>query len=351
MVRVAVVGVSGYSGMELARLASRRPEIELVGVYGDRWKNEPLRGRVDVVGAAVDLTVEPADALVRSFTEGPRPANGADIVVMATPAEVSAELAPQVVKAGLRAIDLSGAFRIRDLEVFRAYYGFEHPAPELVASARYALPQLPVTAGDAPPITEAKVVSNPGCYATAAILPLAPLLEAGLLDGSALFVDGKSGVTGAGRKVAEKYLFTEVAENVSPYRVANHQHTPEIEQALSRAAGSAVSITFAPHLLPVKRGLIATSFGRLAKGASAADVAACLSSFVASARSPLGAVLELGKTDEVTIASVAFTERARLGVTVDEARGTFVTVCAIDNLLKGAASQALENLLEMIGAR
>ncbi len=349
MVSVSIVGVSGFSGMELVRLLAPRTDVKLVSAFSDRWQGERLGTYVECSGPVSRLEVLPMSSLDERIGD-------AQIVLLATPAEVSAELASKLCARGLRVLDLSGAFRLRDRAVFAKYYKFEHPAPELLAEAHFGLPQVPGAEGDGPTIREARIVSNPGCYATAAMLPLAALLDrsgaygnvGSLIEATPLFVDGKSGVTGAGRKVAEKYLFTEVSENVSPYRVADHQHTPEIEQALSRVAGEAVAVTFAPHLLPVKRGLIATSFGRMKKGVSGADLEARLSSYFANTKSPLGDIVEVRAPEDVTIGSVVNTVRARVGVRGDDARGTFVAIAAIDNLLKGAASQALENLLRMI---
>lgn len=349
MVAVAIVGVSGFSGMELARLVAGRSELELALVFADSWKGDRLGDRVELSGASAELRVLPMSALDEHIGH-------AKVALLATPAEASAELAPKLLARGVRVLDLSGAFRLADPSVFRAYYGFDHPAPELLAEAHFGLPQAPRAAGEGRSIRDARLVSNPGCYATAAMLPLATLLDAESADGrgalveaSPIFVDGKSGVTGAGRKVAEKYLYTEVAENVSPYRVANHQHTPEIEQALGRIAGERVAVTFAAHLLPVKRGLIATSYGRMKPGVRGADLEARLASYFAGRSSPLGEIVRVRTPDEVTIASVANTVRATVAVRGDDARGTFVALAAIDNLLKGAASQALENLLEMLG--
>ena len=334
--------------MELVRLLASRSEVALVSAFADRWKGQRIGDHVDCSAPIRDLDVLPMSALDDRIGE-------AKIALLATPAEVSAELAPKLCARGLRVLDLSGAFRLRDPAVFKKYYGFDHPAPALLAESHFGLPQAPGAEGDAPSIREARIVANPGCYATAAMLPLAALLSKGsnageaLIDGSSLFVDGKSGVTGAGRKVAERFLFTEVSENVSPYRVADHQHTPEIEQALSRISGEPVQVTFAPHLLPVKRGLIATSFGRMREGVCGADLEARLSSYFANGASPLGDIVEVRAPEEVTISSVVNTVRARVGVRGDDARGTFVAIAAIDNLLKGAASQALENLLRMLG--
>jgi N-acetyl-gamma-glutamyl-phosphate reductase len=349
MAKIAIVGVSGFSGMELSRLVASRGELELVAAFADSWRGLRLGARVELPEPAASLVVRPLAELDLHGAD-------ADVVCLATPAEASAELAPKLVARGQRVLDLSGAFRLRDLATFRAYYGFEHPSPGLVGEACFGIPQLPLTAGDGPSVREARIVANPGCYATAATLPLAALLardaddgRGPLVEAAPLFVDGKSGVTGAGRKVAEKYLFTEVAENVSPYRVANHQHTPEIEQALARVAGEPVSVTFAAHLLPVKRGLVTTTYGRMRAGVTSADVERRVASYYAKCSSPLGEIVRAVGPDEATIASVANTVRATIAARGDDARGTFVAIGAIDNLLKGAASQALENLLAMIG--
>jgi N-acetyl-gamma-glutamyl-phosphate reductase len=172
-----------------------------------------------------------------------------------------------------------------------------------------------------------------------------------LVDPSGVFVDGKSGVTGAGRKLAEAYLFTELSENLSPYRIANHQHTPEMELVLSRAAGRDVRVTFAPHLAPLKRGLIATSFGRLTAEGVTGDVEATLRRAYGDAASPfVDPVIEVVAPEEVTVGAVHGRPTARVGARADRERRSFVAVCAIDNLLKGAASQAVENLLSMISA-
>jgi N-acetyl-gamma-glutamyl-phosphate reductase len=335
---VVVIGASGFSGMELCRLIAAHPSLTLVAAVADSWKGQRLGDRVEIDGAAADLVVRPQAEIDDA-------AGDATIVALATPAEVSIELAPRLLAAGRRVIDLSGAFRLQSASEVRRWYGFDHPRPDLLAEARYGLPQLPDTAGrDAPAAAEARLVANPGCYATAAILALAPLLAADLVE-PRVFVDGKSGVTGAGRKVAERYQFTEVAENVSPYRVIDHQHVPEMELALQRAAGRSVQVTFAPHLLPLARGLIATTFGALRSGVSPDRVTTALADAYAGS-----AVVRTVAPEAATIAAVARTPRALVGARADQERGSFVSVCALDNLLKGAASQALENLLAMIGS-
>jgi N-acetyl-gamma-glutamyl-phosphate reductase len=339
---IAIVGVSGFSGIELAKLVSARRELELVSVFSDRWRGELLGKHVAGLGRAAHVVVRPqAEALMA--------AHEADVVLLATPAEVSAELAPKILANGSRVLDLSGAFRLPDPDVFRAYYRFEPADPAVLAETRYALPQLPHASGGAPAIETARLVSNPGCYATAAILPLAALLARGLVEPEGLFIDGKSGVTGAGRKLADKYLFTEVAENLSAYRVADHQHTPEIELALSRIAGRDVRVTFAPHLVPLRRGLVATCFGRLHEGVSQADLEAAMRDAYPDESSVFGErIVEVVAVEDATVAAVHGTPRARIAARADTPRRAFVAIGAIDNLMKGAASQALENLLAML---
>lgn len=348
MITVAIVGVSGYSGLELLRLLASSTTFDVTAAYSDRALGSRLADLLPAGDAAraklpEARVVKPQKDAARAFEE-------ASFVALATPAEVSAELAPMLVAKGARVLDLSGAFRLRDLAAFESFYKFAHPAASLLPSVPYGLPQCPRTSGGS--TKHAKLVANPGCYATAAILSLAPLLEAELVEPRGIFIDGKSGVSGAGRKIAEGTMFMEVSENVTAYRVANHQHTPEIELALSRAAGKDVHVTFAPHLLPLARGLVTTSFARLTRPASAADVREIFENAYGGAPGIDGTtqsapVVEVTTIDRATIHAVARTNVARIGFTVDEKNGAVVVVCALDNLLKGAASQALENLHAM----
>ncbi len=341
---MAVVGVSGFSGEELARCVYADPDLELVAAYSDRKASMELPDPRWGIGPSS----RSGRVVVLPQAQAEHAAAIAQIVALATPAEVSAELAPKLVAQGARVIDLSGAFRLPDLDVFREVYRFEHPAPALVREAHYGIPQLPAAAGsEAAPIERARIVANPGCYATAAILAIAPLLRAGLADDGPIFVDGKSGVTGAGRKLADRYLFTEVAENISLYRVVDHQHVPEMEQALRRASGRArVSITFAPHLMPIRRGLITTCFARLAEPAIE-DAGARVQ---AAYREAYGGDPRIGVVpiEDVSVHAVASTPRAVVGAKADPRAGSVVAACAIDNLMKGAATQAHENIRRML---
>jgi N-acetyl-gamma-glutamyl-phosphate reductase len=333
MTDIAIVGASGFSGIELVRAIDKLPAFTLKQAFADRFSGT-LGAHIDGLTRFGSLVVTPSERAQASLIE-------AEIVLLATPAEVSAKLGAELIASGKRVVDLSGAFRLRDREVFHQAYGFDAPPSSLLEEATYGLPQVPATWGSTEPMRQTRLIANPGCYATAAILPLAALLHAKLIEPHPIFSDGKSGVTGAGRKIAEKYLFTEVAENCSPYRVGNHQHTPEIEQALTRVANETVRVTFTPHLLPLKRGLIVTSTGTIKPLVSQTQADEALARFFESHRE----FIEISSCNDVTIASVAHTPRARIGVHIDAERKTFVAICAIDNLLKGAASQAIENLI------
>src|ERR671931_1985853 len=193
----------------------------------------------------------------------------ADIAFLATPAEVSLELAPKLLARGVRVVDLSGAFRLADASLYPRWYGFEHTAPALLAEARYGLPELAREG-----LRGARLVSNPGCYATATAMALAPLVRSGLVAPDGVAVAAMSGVSGAGRKASEEYSFCEVDEDLRAYRLARHQHVPEVEQTVARYAGRCGPISFTPHLVPIRRGILATSTLRLAPGASQADLSA-----------------------------------------------------------------------------
>lgn len=337
-VPVAIVGVSGFSGAELARLIADHPSLSLAAAVADRWQGRPLGEQVRLRGPARRLEVAPMSAALEV-------ARKAEVALLATPAEVSARLAPELLAQGVRVVDLSGAFRLQDPAAYPRWYGFPHPAPELLAEAHYGLPEVPGASARPQDAARARLVANPGCYATAAILALAPLLAAGAIEPSSIYIDGKSGVSGAGRKVEERLLFMEIDENLCAYRIGDHQHTPEIEQALGRVAARPVSVTFVPHLLPVKRGLLVTAFARLSGKVAAAEIPA----LYARAFDAEGLV-ETCPPEQVSLARVVHTPLARLGARADAERGTVVVTSALDNLLKGAASQALQNLCTMVGA-
>ena len=318
---VGVIGASGYSGIEATRILALHPRVELLLAASDRWQGESLQQRTGL--ACNGLRYAPQDQAETLARE-------CRVVLLATPAEVSLRLAPALLAAGVRVIDLSGAFRLRDVAAFQKHYGLEHSHPALLAEARYGLPEL----GDlAARLEGARLIANPGCYATAAALALWPLVEADLVEPGSLIVDAASGTTGAGRKGTEELSFAEVDEDFRAYRVHRHQHTPEISQTLGGA-----KVTFTAHLLPLRRGILATCYARLRGDASPAAVAAAFAHKYAGR--PF--VRLLTSPDEVSLRGVVGTNRCDLAVAC--ADGVAIVVAAIDNLVKGAAGQAVQNL-------
>jgi N-acetyl-gamma-glutamyl-phosphate reductase len=281
---------------------------------------------------------EPAASL-RYHALAEAPVVEAELAFLATPAEVSLDLAPKLRARGVRVVDLSGAFRLADPAAYPAWYGFEHAAPALLAEAVYALPEL-----SRDRLAGAWLVSNPGCYATATALALAPLVKSGLCSRDGIAVAAMSGVSGAGRKASEDYSFCEVDEDLRAYRLGRHQHVPEIEQTVARFAGGCGPISFVPHLVPLRRGILATCALRLEKGASGKDLQAAYEK--AYGREPFVRVLP---PERVTVKDVARTNRCHLGVAVDARAGQAVAVSAIDNLVKGAAGQAVQAMNAALG--
>jgi N-acetyl-gamma-glutamyl-phosphate reductase len=319
----AIVGASGYTGLELTRILARHPRLRTVALYSDKWSGEAAGGRLPLAG---DL------AALRYSALGEAAGADAELVFLATPAEVSVELAPKLLAKGARVVDLSGGFRLAEPAAYPRWYGFEHRAPELLAEARYGLPEL-ARAG----LSGARLVTNPGCYATATALALAPLLRAGLASPDGIAIAAYSGVSGAGRQAKEEYSFVEIDEDLRAYRIAKHQHVPEIEQTVARAAGKCGAISFTPHLAPIRRGILATCTLRLLPGAGAAEAQAA---FEAAYRGE--PFVRLLPPDRVAVKDVARTNRCHLGVAVDARAGAAVVVSAIDNLVKGAAGQAVQ---------
>jgi len=326
----AIVGASGYTGLELTRLIARHPRLRVAALYSDRWSEELAGARLPLDGPAAALRYRP-------LAEGSDAE--AEIVFLATPAEVSAELAPKLLARGARVIDLSGAFRLEDPALYPQWYGFAHPAPALLAEARYGLPELARAK-----LPGARLVTNPGCYATAIALAVAPLVKAGLGLEGGIAVTGMSGVSGAGRKASEDYSFCEVQDDLRAYRIGRHQHVPEIEQTVARYAGACGPISFTPILTPIRRGILATITIRTPKGAAAADLAEAMGA--AYRAEPFVRVLP---PDKVMVKDVVHTNRCHLGVAVDARAGVVVAVSAIDNLVKGAAGQAIQALNAAMG--
>ncbi|WP_257446474.1 N-acetyl-gamma-glutamyl-phosphate reductase [Archangium lipolyticum] len=333
---IGIIGASGYSGVEATHILAAHEKVELRLVTSDRWQGEAVGRRLGIMGPLGQLRYAPLDKSVELARE-------CEVVFLATPAESSLHLVPQLLAAGVRVIDLSGAFRLQDTATYPAFYNFTHSSPELLGQAVYGLPEL-----FRERIPGARLVSNPGCYATACALSVAPLLRAGLLDEGSVIFDAASGTTGAGRKGSEDMSFSEVDEDFRAYRVLRHQHTPEIAQTLALTAGRKVPLTFTAHLLPLKRGILVTAYARLRPGATAAEARAALEQAYAS--TPF--VTVESSPDAVGLKAVVGTNRCVVGLAADNTGfdpGRVVVTAAIDNLVKGAAGQAVQNLNLMMG--
>lgn len=331
--RAAVLGASGYSGGELVRLLAGHPSIDVTFVGG--------KGSVgaDLGASQPHLASLPAGDLAIAEMEPAAIAASADLVFSALPHGASAALAPALLDAGLTVIDLAGDFRL-GAKAYPEWYGFTHPAPELLPRAVYGLPEL---FGDLLP--GATLVANPGCYPTPVILGCSPLLGAGLIEPGPIRVDGKTGLSGAGRGASEASMFTSTEESIRPYRVPGHQHTPEMERGISLAAGTSVPVIFVPHLVPTVRGVLTTCYATLAEGATTGSLTECLAA--AYDGTPFVRVLTAG--DMIDSKRTRGTNVVELQAVADPRTGTAIVIGALDNLVKGAAGQAIQNANLVLG--
>jgi N-acetyl-gamma-glutamyl-phosphate reductase len=334
-IKAGIVGVSGYSGMELARLLTNHPGFVLSLVTSDKWQGRRLG---DCLAIAGDATLLPCV----SHAEGQGRFPGLDVVFLCTPAEASIALAPVALAAGARVVDLSGAFRL-DRDQYPTWYGFEHGNAPLLAEAVYSMPEVTDTAAK---LRTARLVSNPGCYPTPSVFAVLPLLRQGLVEPDPIFIDAKSGTTGGGRKATEDWSFSEVADDVKAYRILRHQHQPEIERALALGGAPGARVTFTPHLLPVRRGILAAAYCRLRAGIGDPVVAVRKALADFAVNRPF---IKVVAPEAVRLQAVVGTNRVVLGAAVEATRGVVVSLAAIDNLVKGAAGQAVQNANLMFG--
>ncbi len=317
--------------MELLRYLLLHPKVEIVAVTSRAQAGRALTAefpRFRGVGSADGLSFSMPD--VEGIVKA-----GAKLAFLALPHGVSAEFAVPLLDAGVRVIDLSADFRLRDAAVYREFYQHEHPAPDLLAEAVYALPEV-----RAEEIKQARLIACPGCYPTSILLPLIPLLRSGLLGSDPIAVASMSGASGAGRKEAVPLLFCEVNESVRSYSVPLHRHLSEIGQELKAAAGREVKLSFVPHLVPVHCGICTTMFATPAEGVTAADVGRCLEQ--AYAGQPF--VRLLGENQSPDTKNVARTNFVDIGWSLDARAGRLILMSAEDNIGKGAAGQAVQNL-------
>lgn len=325
MVRVAVVGGAGYTGIELVRLLLGHPGFGLTAVTSAADAGRAIEDLYPALaGCGLTFVAPDVDAIAHS----------ADAAFLAVPHTAALALVPALLDAGLKVFDLSADFRLKDASVYEAWYETPHTASHLLERAVYGLPELGREA-----LRTASLVACAGCYPTATIIAAAPALEAALaVPGSKVVVDAKSGVSGAGRSASASTRYCAVNDSIAPYKVAAHRHTPEIAQALSEVAGSPVRVAFAPHLVPMTRGLLSTVYLEAAEGLTVADAVEAYRTRYAG--EPFVTVHHEGRMPSTR--EVSGTNRAHLGVAVDEASKTLIVACAIDNLVKGSGGQAVQ---------
>lgn len=325
MIRVSIIGATGYAGEDLLRLLLNHKDITLAVLTSESYAGQPisqvyphLKGHVDIVLDKMDI-----DLII----------DKSDVVFVALPHGHAMKVVPTLLAAGKKVIDFGADYRLSDTAVFEQWYKHTHVSPD--TKAVYGLPELKRAQ-----IIGAKVVANPGCYTTASILAIAPLLREGLVDPHSVIVDAKSGISGAGRGLGLAVHYAEATENVKAYNIGGHRHTPEIEQELSVAAGETVTISFTPHLMPMSRGILATCYMSLKPAVTLEQITAAFN----KAYSNEFFVRLLGPGQYPATKNVRGTNHCDIGWHVDPRTNRVIVVSAIDNLVKGAAGQALQNM-------
>ena len=328
MIKAGIVGGTGYTGVELLRLLAQHPEAEVTAITSRKEAGmkvaemfPSLRGRVDLAFTTPETA----------------PLNACDVVFFATPNGVAMQQARALLDAGVKVIDLAADFRIQDIAEWSKWYGMEHACPDLVAEAVYGLPEI-----NRDQVKTARLISNPGCYPTAVQLGFLPLIEAGVIDTSWLVADCKSGVSGAGRKAEIGALYAEATDNFRAYAVAGHRHQPEIRQGLARMAGHDVNLTFVPHLTPMIRGIHATLYARLTKDVD-------LQTLFEARYAGEYFVDVLPAKGHPETRSVRASNLCRIAVHRPQGGDIVVVLSVIDNLVKGASGQAVQNMNLLFG--
>ncbi len=326
--RIAILGATGYSALELIKLLLRHPQVQIACATSRQEGSPPIATVHPSLSGRLNLRCEdlPPDAV----------AARAECVFSCLPHGVTTSMVPQLLAAGAKVIDFSADYRLKDPAVYAQWYGEQHGDPAGLPAAVYGLPEL-----FRPQIVPARLIANPGCYPTSAILALAPLVKAGLIEPSDIIIDSKSGISGAGRTPKLNTLFPECNESVSAYNVGKHRHTPEIEQVISTAGGKPVQVIFTPHLIPMDRGILTTTYSRPSGSVTETQVMECLRSFYA--KEPFVRVVDhLPGTKDSSGTNYC-------DVTARVVRGRVVTISCLDNLIKGAAGAAVQNFNLLLG--
>jgi N-acetyl-gamma-glutamyl-phosphate reductase len=328
-IRAGIVGATGYAGSELTRILSRHPNIGEIALYGRSAAGKHY-GCVYQNFSHTNLCVEDGEEI-----------HDCDVLFLCLPHGIASKTVTNEMLDKTKVIDLGADFRLSDWRVYEQWYAVEHYAKDILPEAVYGLSEI-----NRGKIKDARLVANPGCYTTAAITALYPLLKHKLIDKDSIVIDAKSGVSGAGRGVSGDVLYCELNENIKPYKIGGeHRHTPEIEQALSFAYGENVTVTFTPHLVPMNRGILATSYAKLEHGVGAADIKSAYHSFY-------GEEYFIRLTHDNCMPQTKWVKGSNfvdIGFAVDERTNRVVAISALDNLIKGAAGQATQNMNIMFG--
>lgn len=332
MIHVGIVGSTGYAGGELVRLLLQREDIQLVGLGSKSYVGAPYASVYpNFTGVLEDCCIQDDIGAL---------AEKADVIFTATPQGLCSTLVSESLLSKTKVIDLSADFRLKDVSVYEQWYRLEHASPQLLPEAVYGLPEL-----NREQIARARLIANPGCFPTCSFLSVYPLVKAGAIDPNTLIIDAKSGTSGAGRSAKVDSLYCEVNENIKAYGVGTHRHTPEIEEQLSYAAGKPVTISFTPHLVPMNRGILVTAYASLCKPLAAEDLRQIYEE--AYAGEPFVRVLPQGMVPQTRF--VEGSNFVDVAFHLDERTGRVVMMGAIDNMVKGAAGQAMQNMNLMFG--
>ncbi|MBI5893828.1 MAG: N-acetyl-gamma-glutamyl-phosphate reductase [Deltaproteobacteria bacterium] len=334
MIKISILGGSGYTGIELLRILSRHHDVKITAVTSRQYKCERLSKVFPHLEGFVDsIFIDPANS--KSIKD-------ADIVFCCLPHKSAMEFIPEIIKKGKRVIDLSADFRLKDSKVYEAWYE-KHTAKNLLKKAVYGLPEIYRAE-----IKDAQLVANPGCYPTSAILGLMPLIKSKLIDNTTIIIDSKSGVSGAGREAKLETSFVEANEGFKAYKIGEHRHTPEIEQCLSQIAGKDIKVSFSPHLLPVNRGILSTMYATMKTQNSKLKTQNIIASYKKYYRNePFIRIMHEGVLPNIS--QVRGSNFCDIGIKVDERTNRVVVVSVIDNLIKGASGQAVQNMNIMCG--
>jgi N-acetyl-gamma-glutamyl-phosphate reductase len=331
VIRVAIIG-DGYAAADLVRILSIHEEVQLVAITSVDNIGQKISEVYPSLTGLVDITLQETDLdMVKTQAEA---------AFLALPHGLSVPIVAELAESGLKCVDLGADFRLKDVQTYKKHYHLEHERPDLLAEAVYGLPEI-----YRHEIKGARVIANPGCFPTGAILGLAPLLRAGLISTRGIIVDSKSGVSGAGRGLSRTTHFCEVNEGFKAYGVGTHRHAPEIEQELSMAAGEKVAITFTPHLVPMSRGILTTAYAELTQGTAPDEIRVALEDTYRDER--FVKVLPAGNYPQTRW--VYGSNYVHIGVHVNPDNGRVIVISAIDNLTKGAAGQAVQNFNLLFG--